>query len=529
MARPALFRDIRRSTSVTRVSVTNLAELVRAAAQRTPDKTAFILRDETISWAELDRRVDAMATGLLSLGVVPGDRVALQLGNTLDFPVVYFGALRAGLVAVPVNTTYTEGELRHCLADSGASVVVTSRAGSQVALAVAADLPGVRSVVVAGVDVAPAGAQSLDTLLAADPAPVEAVGSGEDLAVVIYTSGTSGRPKGAMLSHRALLGNLDQTAQIDPPVTTSDDVVLLVLPLFHIYGLNGALGAVAREGATGVLVERFDPVDTLEEIRRRSVTNVVGAPPMYVAWSMLPDVGDAFASVRLALSGAAPLPSAVLHRVLDVTGHHVFEGYGLTETAPVLSTTLMSEVAKPNSIGRPVPGVELRLVDEQGQLVDDGDPGEISVRGVNVFSGYWPDGADGPDEDGWFATGDIAFADDDGDLHLVDRLKELILVSGFNVYPREVEDVLAAHPDVTEAAVLGVPHPYTGESVKALVVLREGARVSSEDVIAHCARSLARFKCPTAVEFVAELPHSATGKVSKGQLREAGQLAADAG
>jgi long-chain acyl-CoA synthetase len=242
---------------------------------------------------------------------------------------------------------------------------------------------------------------------------------------------------------------------------------------------------------------------------------------MYVAWSMLPDVGDAFTSVRVALSGAAPLPGPVLHRILDITGHHVFEGYGLTETAPVLTSTLMSEVAKPFSIGRAIPGVELKLVDERGQEVDEeGDPGEISVRGDNLFLGYWPDAADGPSADGWFCTGDIAVLDDDGDLFLVDRRKELILVSGFNVYPREVEDVLAVHADVQEAAVIGVPHPYTGESVKALVVLEPGARATADDLIAHCARSLARFKCPTSVEFVAQLPKGATGKVSKGRLRE---------
>jgi long-chain acyl-CoA synthetase len=188
----------------------------------------------------------------------------------------------------------------------------------------------------------------------------------------------------------------------------------------------------------------------------------------------------------------------------------------------------MSEVAKPDSIGRAVPGVELTLVDEQGRPVEDGDPGEIRVRGANLFSGYWPDGEGGPDADGWFGTGDVAFVDDDGDLHLVDRRRELILVSGFNVYPREVEDVLVQHPDVQEAAVLGITHPYTGESVKAIVVLRPGARLSAEDVIAHCAQSLARFKCPTAVEFVAELPHSATGKVSKGRLREASMESSEA-
>jgi long-chain acyl-CoA synthetase len=387
-------------------------------------------------------------------------------------------------------------------------------------LALAGELPSLSHVIVADVSTAPPGAVALDELrMPTDP--FEAIGGGEELAVLIYTSGTSGRPKGAMLSHRALSANLDQCARIDPPVTTSDDVVLLVLPLFHIYGLNAALGAVAREGATGVLIERFDPVDTLEEIRRRHVTTVVGAPPMYVAWSMMSDLEEAFSSVRLALSGAAPLPSQVLQRVLQATGHHIFEGYGLTETAPVLTTTLMSEVAKHNSIGRPVPGVELELRDEQGQPVEEGDPGEIYARGDNLFSGYWPAGEGGPDANGWFATGDVAYVDGDGDLFLVDRRTELVLVSGFNVYPREVEDVLQAHPDIEEAAVLGVPHPYTGESVKAVVVLRAGARLSAEDVIAHCARSLARFKCPTAVEFVADLPHSATGKVSKGRLREA--------
>jgi long-chain acyl-CoA synthetase len=505
---------------VTASAATNLADLVRAAAERSPEKAAFLFRDRSLTWADVDRHVDEVAAGLLGLGLGTGDRVGVQLGNTPDFPVVYFGALRAGLVAVPLNTGYTADELAFCLRDSGARVLVTSRSGCEVGQRLARDLEALEHVVVADVPSAPAGALALDDLAAATE-PVAPVGGGEDLAVLIYTSGTSGRPKGAMLSHRALLANLEQCAQIDPPATSPDDVVLLVLPLFHIYGLNAALGAVAYEAATGVLIERFDPVDTLEEVRRRHVTNLVGAPPMYVAWSMLPDVGDAFSSVRLALSGAAPLPSAVLHRVLDVTGHHVFEGYGLTETAPVLTTTLMSEVAKPNSIGRPVPGVELRLLDEQGQPVEDGDPGEIYARGGNIFSGYWPDGEGGPDADGWFATGDVAYLDDDGDLFLVDRRKELILVSGFNVYPREVEDVLATHPDIEEAAVLGVAHPYTGESVKALVVLRPGARLSAEDVIAHAAASLARFKCPTAVEFVTELPHSATGKVSKGRLREA--------
>ena len=491
----------------------NLADLVRTAAERTPERLAFVSGSTTLTWAEVDAQVDAAAGALAGLGLAVGERVGISLGNVLEFPLVYFGVLRAGLVAVPLNPGSTAGELRWSLGDSGARAVVVGGAGREAVQEVAGELDGLEHVLVVG--------GSWEELLASSSAGRQvAVGGGEDLAVLLYTSGTSGRPKGAMLPHRALLANLEQAAQIDPPVMLPDDVVLLVLPLFHVYGLNAALGAVARHGATGVLVERFDPVETLAEIRRHRVTNVVGAPPMYVAWSMLPDVRDAFASVRLALSGAAPLPAAVLDRVRSVAGQHVFEGYGLTETAPVLTTTLMSEVAKPDSIGRPLPGVELRLVDEQGHPVEEGDPGEVVARGANVFAGYWPDGRDGPDADGWFATGDVAYVDEDGDLHLVDRRQELVLVSGFNVYPREVEDVLVTHPEIEEAAVLGVPHPYTGEAVKALVVRSPGSRIGAEDVIAHAARSLARFKCPTAVEFVPDLPHGATGKVRKGHLRE---------
>ncbi|HEY0486417.1 MAG TPA: AMP-binding protein [Mycobacteriales bacterium] len=509
----------------------NLADLVREAAARDRDARALLFRDIVLTWGELDDRVDAAAAALLDLGLVPGDRLALALPNGLDFPVLYFGALRAGLAALPVNPGYTAPELEHLLSDSGAAALAGTPA--TVRQVTALGLPALKHLLVAGTE---PGAVPIGELLAgaAGRGPVPAGAGGEDLAVLMYTSGTSSRPKGAMLSHRALLANLDQCAQIRPPVLATDDVVLMVLPLFHIYGLGPGLGLVARTGCAGVLVERFDPVDTLALIQRYGVTNVAGAPPMYMAWSLLPEFAEAFAGVRLAVSGAAPLDREAQQRLLDATGHHVFEGYGLTETAPVLTSTLMSEVAKPGSIGQPVPGVELRLVDASGSVLEDGledgledeeivpgdeEPGEIAVRGDNLFSGYWPDGADGPDAEGWWRTGDVAYRDDDGDLFLVDRIRELVLVSGFNVYPREVEDVLFAHPGITEAAVIGVPHPYTGETVKAYVTAAPGAHLTVEDVIAHCERSLARFKCPTAVEFVDKLPHSATGKVAKSRLR----------
>jgi long-chain acyl-CoA synthetase len=276
---------------------------------------------------------------------------------------------------------------------------------------------------------------------------------------------------------------------------------------------------VAATGATGVLTERFDPVRTAALVQAERVTNIPGAPAMYVAWAAAEAFG-AVRGVRMLASGSAPLPPAVLEQVQTEVGLTIHEGYGLTETAPVLTSTLASARVKPGSIGRPVPGVELRLVDEDGAEVEDDDPGEIVVRGPNLFSGYWPDGSDGPDDQGWWGTGDVAYADDDGDLFLVDRLRELVLVSGFNVYPREVEDALAEHPDIAEVAVIAVPHPATGEAVKAFVVPAAGATLRVEDVSAHAATRLARFKRPTIVVLVDVLPHSATGKVAKGRLRE---------
>ena len=339
--------------------------------------------------------------------------------------------------------------------------------------------------------------------------------------MLMFTSGTSGRPRAAMLSHRALLANLEQCLALEPTPMGEDDVVLLVLPLFHIYGLNTGLGMVAATAATGVLVERFDPAGTAAVVRAEGVTNIPGAPPMYVAWAgadayddaaRRPDAGlrGVPAAARGARAGAdrgrASGPRG-LRPDRDRSGGHQHAG--------------LARSSRPGSIGRPIPGVEVRLVDEGGTDVLDDDPGEIWVRGANLFSGYWPDGSGGPDADGWWPTGDVAYADDDGDLFLVDRRKELVLVSGFNVYPREVEDALAEHPDVAEVAVIAVPAPVHrrgGQGVRGAP-----GRVppcSREDVTAHAATRLARFKRPTIVVLVTALPHSATGKVAKGRLRE---------
>jgi long-chain acyl-CoA synthetase len=343
----------------------------------------------------------------------------------------------------------------------------------------------------------------------------------DDLAVLMFTSGTSGLPKGAMLSHRALFANLDQLSAVsDPAPMLPDDVVLLILPLFHSYALNAVLGMLAKNGAAAVLPDRFDPAHDLALVQRHRVTVVATAPPVYQAWSELPQVAASLAGVRMMVSGAAPLTRELHEAFTAATGLPVWEGYGMTEASPVVTSTIVSGRPKPGSVGQPLPGVEVKLCDEDGQEVDERDPGEVVVRGPNLFSGYWPDGHGGPDAEGWWATGDVAIFDQDGDLRLVDRRNDLIIVSGFNVYPREVEEALGRVPGIVEAAVVGVPDDTTGEAVKAFVIGEEGADLDAEAVIAACRTRLARFKCPAVVEFVAELPHSGTGKISKGILRE---------
>ena len=494
-----------------------VADLVLDAARTHPHHVALVAGERRSTWGQVNVAVDAAAAGFQNLGLARGNRVALMMSNSPDFVAAYFGALRAGLVAVPVNPTFTSTELDSILEISGARAVVFDRVGASAVRATAA--PGLLRIV-AG---APAAGESAFASFSGFPRSSEA--GEEDLAVLLFTSGTTGRPRGAMLSHRALLASVEQVAAVtDPPAATSDDVVLVVLPLSHIYALNGTLAAAARASATVVLAERFDPFATLDLLRRHHVTNVAGAPSLYAAWADLvesdPDrFRPAFESIRLLLTGAAAMPVAVHERFAAVVGLGIHEGYGLTEAAPGVASTLVVGRLKPGAVGRPFPGVEVLLLDQDGEEVEDGDPGEIMVRGANLFSGYWPDGSGGPDENGWFATGDVAYNDVDGDLVLVGRRKELVIVSGFNVYPREVEDALGAHPDVAEVAVVGVPDPQTGEAVVAFVVPEPGAVPDPEDIMRYAGTRLARFKWPAQVRIVEELPHSDSGKIAKVRLR----------
>jgi len=490
-----------------------LDELVRAAAARTPEQLAVIGGDGTRStWAELDGLVDGEAARLVGGGLHPGDRVALRL-NGLDFLVGFFGALRAGAVVVPLNPGLTERELvaalGHCtpvalLAETDDVLAHRLASFCRVAVSVPASSAGGRAPNV------PCG--------------------GEGIAVLCFTSGTeTGVSQAAMLSHRALLANVAQCAELTPQPVVAGDRVLLALPLFHVYGLGPGVLQAAAAGATLVLPDHFDPAESAELMARERVTNVIGVPPMYRAWLSLPapQLRAAFATVRMATSGAAPLAPELMHAMRAATGVQLYEGYGLTETGPVLTSTLGRAKVKPGSVGGPLRDVQIRLLDSDGapqtdvpELGEDaGDTGVVAVRGPNLFSGYWPDGAAAPGAEGWVRTGDVGFLDADGDLHLVDRAGDLVIVNGFNVYPHEVESVLLEHPAVWDAAVIGAPNERSGETVKAVLVLVPGSRLSALEAQQHCAQYLARFKVPTTVEFAAELPHSATGKLLRREVR----------
>jgi len=493
----------------------NIADFLRASAGRHPDAVCIIDGERSVTWSQVDQRVDAYASGFVERGLRPGDRVALLLGNSLDFVIAYFAAARAGLVTVPLNPAYTSAEVAVLLADSGARLLVVQPATQRVGDESAAALPGCEVVGVDSLEWSRIGESGVAS-------PHADVPVGDDaLALLLFTAGTSGRPKGAMLTHAALHANVDMVLSLtDPPAVVDSDIVLVVLPMFHVYGLNTVLGTAMAAGATSVISDRFDPQESLSLIARHRVTTVAGAPAMYQAWCATPGLREAMATVRLLSSGGAPLPVRVFTTFAELSGHEIYEGYGMTETAPVVATTLVSGAPKPGSVGRPLPGLEIRLVDDDGEDADEGDPGEVWVRGPSVFQGYWPDGAAGPDAEGWFRSGDVAYADDEGDLHVVDRRREVILVNGFNVYPREIELVIEDLEGVAEVAVVGVADDATGEAVTALVVARRGAALTQAQVAEHCTGRLARFKCPTVIRVVDALPHSATGKVAKGRLRE---------
>ena len=516
----------------------DVSTLVAEAGLERPDILAVVESGgRSVTWAELEEEVARIATGLGAAGLVAGQRAMIALGNRIEFVTTYLGILRAQVVAVPVNPRSTAGELARMIADSGSRVVVADddtiagvrEAIAQVRAALAGETDELGDALVSRafeprvyvVGAEPGeGEQAYAALRAAAPRPVPPLPDPEKLACLLYTSGTSGTPRAAMLTHRALVANIEQAAEVEPPMIHGDDVVLGALPLFHVYGLNAVLGGVLRHRAKLVLVDHFDPQSTLDLIDDEAVSVVPVAPPVFAYWLPEDQLRERLGPVRLMLSGSAPLAAEVIEQFTEATGIPIHQGYGLTEASPIVTSTLCSRELQTGSVGAALPGIEIALRDEVGHEPEGDDAGEIWIRGANVFSGYWPDGDDGPDEDGWWGTGDVGFLDASGDLFLVDRLKDLVIVSGFNVYPVEVEEVIREVDGVAEAAVIGVDDPATGERVVAYVVPRGPDAAGVADAVRdHCAVRLARFKQPARIEVVEQLPLTVTGKVQKGRLR----------
>jgi long-chain acyl-CoA synthetase len=502
----------------------DLGQMLAGAASRSPDKTAVIFHDALTSYRELDRRANQVANGLIGLGIQPGDRVALYIHNLPLFIEAYYGILRAGASVIPLNVLYKTGEVEYIFKDSGARAIVTFGPFVQVALAAQANSPEMRHVVVAAPEDVPGTHAWRTTFGAAAETPPNVFVSENDVAVICYTSGTTGRPKGAMLSHGNLLANCNQLNMVERFRLTPNDVTWLALPLFHIYAMNVGMNFTFMNGGTLALVERFEPASGLEVIQKHRCTVLLGAPPMFVAWSNMPNLRDYdLSSVRLVASGAAALPVQILERFQAVSGVPISEGYGLTEASPVVTSSAAGPVAKPGKVGPAIPGVEVKIVDESGNELPRGEMGELICRGANIMLGYWnqPEATATTIRDGWLHTGDLATEDEDGYFAIVDRLKDMIIVSGFNVYPREVEEVLFRHPAIAEAAVVQYPDPYQGESVMAFVVLKPDHTATEQEIIEYCRNEIAVYKCPRRIIFRDSLPKNNTGKVLRRELREA--------
>ncbi|MEV0719672.1 long-chain fatty acid--CoA ligase [Asanoa sp. NPDC050611] len=482
----------------------NLSVILRESARRDPTRTAVIFGDRKVSYAELDEAADRAATGLLRYAS-RGDRVALMLPNRVEFLECYFGILKAGLVAVPMNPLLKAGEAAHILADSGARAVV---AGDLSAAAVAD----------AGVPVL--NADRPDYLGAPDPLPWAATTNADDTAVIIYTSGTTGRPKGAELTHFQLYLNCSLSG--DRFDTRPDDVSLAVLPFFHVYGLSSVVNVAIRLGGTIVAVPKFDVDLVLDALHRHRVSVLAGVPTMYHALLNADTTGRDLSALRIGSCGGASMPEAVLKGVEEKFGITVLEGYGLSETGSTATMNPSVDDRRVRSIGRPIWGVDVRVAAPGGGAeVPTGEVGELLVRGHVVMKGYHDNPAATAEaiRDGWLHTGDLGYRDADGFLYVVDRIKDLIIRGGFNVYPREVEEVLYGHPAVLEAAVIGRPDERVGEEIVAVVTVRPGADLDTAELIAYCRERLADYKCPREVRVMAALPKSATGKLLKRELR----------
>ncbi len=537
-----------------------LTWLLDNATHHYPNNTAIIYYGNKITYAQLSALANRFAVGLQKIGVKKGDRVAIALPNIPQYPIVFFGALRAGAVVVPTNPLYTERELSHQLNDAGANVIVmldtfypsvrnirTQTALEHVIVTSPAEfLPPIlrmlyplsqRGVKVPEPKLSATELKNDPTLhtmqnilrvnkedIAAANLPVPV--TSDDLAALQYTGGTTGLAKGAMLTHRNLLANAMQTRYWTPKTGEGTEVSLCVAPFFHSYGLTVGMNLSILAAASMVLLPRFKAKDVVNAIRRYKPTLFPGIPTMYIA--IMREAGDhhtQLQSIKYCISGAAPLPAKVQHDFEKMTGATLVEGYGLSEASPVTHCNPLTDRRRNGSIGLPFPDVEAIIVNrETDETVPVGEVGEILVKGPNIMKGYWKrdDETKAIFHNGWLRTGDIGRMDEEGYFYVMERAKDMIIAGGFNIYPREVEEVLFQHPDIVEAAVVGVPDEYRGETVAAFIVLKPGVEPSDQTrqaIVAFCKQELASYKVPKFVEFRQSLPKSIIGKTLRRELR----------
>ena len=489
----------------------NLAQNLRSTAESHPDRPAIKLDDVVVPFGMLANAASRVAGWLGELGVQPGDRVAVSLPNIPQMPIIYYGILWAGGVVVPMNPLYKSREFAFVLTDSDAKAFFAWDGVGEEASKGAAD---------AGVEYVSVSATGfVGELMTHQPGEFVDRDAG-DSAVVLYTSGTTGSPKGAELTQ----SNMQRNAEISVGLVnlSPDDVVFGGLPLFHSFGQTVGMNAAVLAGATMTLIPRFEPTKALEILQRDEVTVMLGVPTMYVALLQHPNKGDYdLSTLRICASGGASLPVEVLHGFEKAFGAAILEGYGLSETSPVASFNHADRERKPGSIGQPVEGVEFRLIDDEWNDVPEGEIGEIAIKGHNVMKGYLgnPEATDWAIKDGWFRSGDLARRDDEGYYFIVDRAKDMIIRGGYNVYPREIEEVLYEHPAVGTAAVVGIPHPELGEEVAAAITLKPGASATEDEIRDFVKERVAAFKYPRVVWVTGELPMGPTGKILKREIQ----------
>jgi long-chain acyl-CoA synthetase len=498
--------------------MTNLAQNLLDTAAKEGAGPALRMDEFHLSFEEFRDAALRVAAGLRSRGVEPGDRVGMVLPNVLSFPIVFYGALLSGAAVVPMNPLLKAREIEYYLRDSGARIVVAGEQSAE---------PAAEAARAVGVDAVTVGPAAPEELMAPERLMTPADRADDDTAVILYTSGTTGQPKGAELTHASLNSNA-RTTQETLLEATPDDVIMGCLPLFHVFGLTCSLNAGVLAGASLTLIPRFDGGKALSVIERDGVTIFQGVPTMFSAMLHQPDPASRdMSSLRLCVSGGSAMPVEVMRSFEETFGCIVLEGYGLSETSPVASFNHPHAVRKPGSIGTPIRGVEMRLVDDEGGDVTRGDVGEIAIRGENLMKGYWnrPEDTAKSIPDGWFRTGDLARQDEDGYFFIVDRKKEMIIRGGYNIYPREIEEALYEHPAVAEAACVGIAHPDLGEEVAAAVALKPGASAEVDELREFVKARVAAYKYPRHVWLVDALPKGPTGKI----LRRAVEVPAEVG